>query len=260
VEGSLVDIDVDGEAGVLHRVAREVLDAGHGVALDAPGQGGTHLADVMGVLAVGLLGAPPGRMAEDVDAHTSVEVGSDSPQLPTDGLADALFEVHVPGGPPGHADGEAGGPVDDHAPRTVGEREPRQPEPLHLGGPKRALVVARLTQVGQPGPEGGVAVEAPELLVGGHGGHDVMGRIGGSAVHSGSVRRAHTLLGARLGALLGGHGPSLPVGRPGCSGCRQSRPPGPGIRRALPLPSARPRRSGPRGRESEGRRLSRRSR
>ena len=58
VQGDLIHGDVDLEAGVLHRVAGEVLDAGHGMALHAPGERSPHLAHVMGIFAVGLLGPP----------------------------------------------------------------------------------------------------------------------------------------------------------------------------------------------------------
>ncbi len=164
VQRHLVDGDVHREAGVLHRVAGEVLDAGHGVALHAPGQGRPHLADVVGVLPVGLLGPAPCRMAEDVHADPAEEVGAHGPQLLTDGLADPLLQLDVPGGAPGHAHREAGGLVDDHPPGAVGEGESGESDPLHRGRPERALVVAGLGQIGQAGPEGRIPVQAPELL------------------------------------------------------------------------------------------------
>ena len=81
VQGLLVHLDVDLEAGVLHRVAREVLHRGHHVALHAPGERGAHLAHVVGILAVGLLGAAPRRVAQQVHADAAVEVGADGSQL-----------------------------------------------------------------------------------------------------------------------------------------------------------------------------------
>ncbi len=204
MEGDLVDGDVHGEAGVLHRVAGEVLDAGHGVALHAAGQGGAHLAHVMGILAVGLLGPAPGRVAQDVDAHPAVQVGSHRPQLEADGLADPLLELHVPGGAPGHAHREAGGLVHHHAPRAVGEGEAGQPEAVHPGGPERALVVALLAQVDEAGPERRVAVQAPQLLVRRHRGH------GGPPLVVGRVAR-------QLGR-FGGHGKQSPSRPPVASG------------------------------------------
>ena len=101
------------------------------MALHAQGEGGAHLTHVVRVLAVGLLGPSPRRMPEDVHAHPTVEIGAHGPQLLTDGGSDALLEVDVPGGAPGHADREAGRLVDDHSAWAVGEGETLQPEPLH---------------------------------------------------------------------------------------------------------------------------------
>ncbi len=135
MEGSFVHGDVHDEPGVLHRVAGEVLHTGHGVALDTPGQGGTHLAHVERVLAVGLLGPPPCRVTQDVDAHASVEVGADGTELAADGLAHSLLEARVPGRPPGHGDREAGGLVDDY---------PRGPsEKANPSSPRRSMRAAR---------------------------------------------------------------------------------------------------------------------
>ena len=118
VQRDVVDLDVDGEAGVLHRVAGEVLHAGHHVALQAAGERGAELADVVRVLAVGLLGATPGRMAQHVHADGAGEVGADGAQLAPDRVADALLEVGVPGRAAGHRHREAGG-VADHARRAA---------------------------------------------------------------------------------------------------------------------------------------------
>ena len=154
--------------------------------------------DVVGVLAVGLLGPAPGRMAEDVDAHPPVEVGADRPELAADGLADPLLEVGVPGRAPGHAHREAGGLVDDHAPGPSEKENPGSPETVDPGGAERALVVALLGQVDEAGPERRVAVQAPQLLVLGHHGHDGPGPFAGGGV-GGLVR-------------FGGHRASLAAG------------------------------------------------
>src|SRR5664280_3107443 len=127
---------------------------------------------VMGILPVSLLGPAPGRVAQHVDADASVQVGADRPQLATDGVADALFELGIPGRTPRHTHRETGGLVDHDPSRAIGEGEAGDAEPCHLGGPERALVVARLPQIGEPGPERGVAVKTPELLVVGHLLHD----------------------------------------------------------------------------------------
>ncbi len=113
VQGDVVDFDVDGEAGVLHRVAREVLHARHHVALQTAGEGGAELADVMRVLAVRLLGPTPRGVAQHVDAHRAGEVRTDRAQLATDGVADAFLEVGIPGRAACHRHRETGG-VSDH--------------------------------------------------------------------------------------------------------------------------------------------------
>ena len=142
MEGDVVDLDVDGEPGVLHRVAREVLHARHHVALQAAGQRGAELADVVRVLAVGLLRPTPRRMAQHVDAHRAGEVRADGPQLPTDGVADPLLELRVPRRAASHRHREAGRVADHRAARPVAEPDAGQADPLDLGGDERRLVVA----------------------------------------------------------------------------------------------------------------------
>ena len=154
-----------------------MLHRRHHVALHAPGEGGAHLAEVVRILAVGLLGPAPGRVAEDVDAHAAVEVGADGAELAADRLADALLEIDVPGGAPGHRDREGSGVADDDAAGTVAEREARDAEPLDPGGQERPPVVAARAEVGHPGPERDVAVEAPQALVVGHLGHEAGGGV-----------------------------------------------------------------------------------
>ena len=131
---------------------------------DAAGEGGTQLAEVVGVLAVGLLGPTPRRVAEGVHAHAAVEVGTDRAQLAADGLADALLEVDVPRRPAGHRDREAGRVADHDATGPVAEREPGDAEPGDPGAEEGPLVVAARGHVGHPGPERQVAVEAPGAL------------------------------------------------------------------------------------------------
>ena len=166
MQGDVVDLDVDGEARVLHRVAREVLHARHDVALQAAGQGGAELADVMRILAVGLLGPPPRRVAQHVDAHGAGQVGADRAQLATDGVTDALLEVRVPRRAPGHRHREAGRVPDHRASRSVAEPDARQADPLDLGRDERSLVVAVVRpQEGETGPRRRITVEAPQPLL-----------------------------------------------------------------------------------------------
>ncbi len=98
VQCDLVDLDVDREPGVLHRVARKVLHTREDMALETPGQRRPHLTDMVGVLAVGLLGPTPRRMPEQVHAHRAGEIGAGRTQLAPDRVADPLLEVGVPGG------------------------------------------------------------------------------------------------------------------------------------------------------------------
>src|SRR5450755_1015328 len=102
---------------------------------------------MMRILAVGLLRPTPRRVAQDVDAHSTVEVGSHGPELNANGFADPFFEIDVPCGAAGHADREAGGLVDHHTPRAVGEGKSGQPQTVNPGRPERALVIALFTQV-----------------------------------------------------------------------------------------------------------------
>ncbi len=166
MERDLVDLDVDGEPGVLHRVAGEVLHARQHVALETTGQRRTELADVMRVLAVRLLRPTPRRVPQHVDAHRPGEVRARGPQLTTDGIADPLLELRIPGCAASHRDREAGGVPDHRAPRAVAEPDAGETDPLDLGPDERGLVVAVLAaQVGEAGPGRCVAVEAPEPLL-----------------------------------------------------------------------------------------------
>lgn len=168
----VVHCDVDREAGVLHGIAGEVFHARHGMALDPPHQGRPEFTHMEGIFAVGFLRSTPGGVSQDIDADPAEEVGSDRPELLPDGLADALFEIEVPGGPPGHRDGKARRRTDHHSPWPVGKGEPGDAEPFDAGRGKRALVVAAILQVVQTGPEGKVPIEAPQLLLGCHFGDD----------------------------------------------------------------------------------------
>ncbi len=205
VKSRLVHGDVHREAGVLHRVAGKMLDAGHRVALHPPREGGAHLPDMMGILAIGLLGAPPSRVAQDVDADAPIKVGAHRPKLEADRLTDALFEVHIPGCPSGHGHGEAGGLVHHDAPGAIGEGESGHAHPVHPGSPERALVIALFAQIDESSPERRVAIQAPQLLLGCHGGDDL--RCG----------RVYFPVAPVVGR-FGGHGVSLAAGQTTCRG------------------------------------------
>ena len=175
VQGPLVGGDVHLEAGVLHRVAGEVLHARHHVALQAPGEGGGHLAHMAGILAVGLLGAAPGGVAQQVHAHRAGEGCPRGPQLGADRLADALLECGVERRAPGHRHRERGGRSQHASPGAVGEVEPGNAQALDAGRGPSVGVVAAAHQVGDAGPERRLAVEAAELLLQGHHRHELIG-------------------------------------------------------------------------------------
>ena len=165
VEGGLVDGDVDLEALVLHGVQGVVLGAGHGVALDAAGEGGAHLAQDARVLAVGLLDAAPGGVAGQVDAHPAEEVAAHGAHLGADGVTDALLKVGVPGGAARHRDGE-GGAVGAHAPAwAVDEAGAGDAQTRDLTVDVGGRVVPGLEHLRHALPERGVAVEKAQALL-----------------------------------------------------------------------------------------------
>ena len=166
VQRPLVGGDVDGEAGVLHRVQGEVLHARHHVALQAAGERGRHHPDVVRILAVGLLRATPRRMAEQVDADRAGERRAAGARVRPDRVADPLLELRVERRAAGHAHGERRRVADHAAARSVGELDPRDPQPLdHRRRPWVEVVATTAAHVGEPRPERCVAVEAAELLL-----------------------------------------------------------------------------------------------
>jgi hypothetical protein len=91
--------------GGQHLVGR----AGEGLALEAAHRRHPQPGDQVGVLAVGLLGAAPARVAGHIQHRREDVVRPARPHLPGGGAEDALVQVRVPGA--GQADrlGEAGG-------------------------------------------------------------------------------------------------------------------------------------------------------
>ena len=122
---------VDLEAGVLHVVEREVLDACDHVLLESADGRRTELTDVDGILAVRLLCPTPRRVVQQVDADAADEVGALHPAFCPHCLADALFELAVPRRAARHRDGEA---------RGRAERDPRGPSVKRTPGrPARSI-------------------------------------------------------------------------------------------------------------------------
>ena len=218
VQRDLVDLDVDLEAGVLHRVAGEVLRAGHDVALQATGEGCAQLADVERVFAVGLLRSAPRRVSEHVDAHGARQRRAGRAQLRTDRFPDSLLEVGVPGRTPGHGDGEAGAVAQHRSARSVGEGDAREAEPLDDSRVEgRPVVAVVLGDEQQPGDPRQVPVEAPEPLLRRHLGDQLPCGLDGRCA---TVHRCSGI----VEGLDGGHG--VPVRRRSSSGSRVATGPG----------------------------------
>ena len=138
---ALVDAHVDLEPRVFDAVEGIVFGAGHDVALHAAHQGGPHLAQVVGILAKGLLGAAPGGMPQQVDAHPAKVVGAQGARFNADGVADALLQVDVPRRAAGHGHRKAGGMVHDHAAGPIAEADAGDAQPGVLAGVDGTKVV-----------------------------------------------------------------------------------------------------------------------
>src|SRR5207302_8620840 len=119
----------------------EVLHASHGVALHAPNEGRAQLADVVGVLTVGLLGPAPGRVAQEVHAHAAVERGPGRPELEADSVADAVLEVRVECRAARHAHREAGARAHDDTAGAIAEPKAGHAKSLDGGGGPGVAVV-----------------------------------------------------------------------------------------------------------------------
>jgi hypothetical protein len=158
----------------------------HGVALHAACQRRAHFADVVRVLPVRLLRAAPRRVPQEVHVDAAEEVRAAGAQLQADRLADALFQVRVPGRAARHAHGEASVGADDDAARPVGEGDAGEAEAFDCGAVVGAAHVAvtgdardgSAGHANQAGPEVLVAVEAVELLLEGQSGYEFRGDYG----------------------------------------------------------------------------------
>src|SRR6478736_8549056 len=73
-----------------------MLGAGHDVFLNADREGRSHSTDVVRVLAVGLLRAPPLRVTNDVCRGPESDIARRGGKLIANRLTDALFEIEIP--------------------------------------------------------------------------------------------------------------------------------------------------------------------
>ena len=131
VQGPLIDPDIDGEAGVLHRIERKMFDRGADVVrLDAAPQRRPHGAQMVAVFAIGFLRPAPARVAQQVDADGPRQVAALRARLDRHGLADPGLEFGVEARPARHRAGKAGGIAPRHPARAIGEPERRNAQPF----------------------------------------------------------------------------------------------------------------------------------
>ena len=161
----VVDLDVDGESCVLHRVAGEVLHACHHVALQPAGERGPEFTNMVRVLTVRFLGPAPRRMTQHIDAHRPREVGADGAQFAADGIADALLEVDVPGGTTSHRHRERRGIAHHGSAWAIGEADARHSDAFDLGADEHRLVITVVVEEVETCPRGRIAIKTPQPLV-----------------------------------------------------------------------------------------------
>ncbi len=171
-EGALADPDVDRVACLLDGVEGVVLGAGHHVVpLRSHRQGRGHLAQQVGVLAVGLLGTSPQGMAEQVQAGSQPHVGALGARLLRGRAADAVLQGSVPARSAGHGHGEARGGAEADPSRAVSadDRGKGQP-PVHARLP---LAAHEASSRRVPDPR--VARHLEDFLLEGHFSEEAMG-------------------------------------------------------------------------------------
>jgi hypothetical protein len=138
------------------------------MALDAAGHRRPQRADVQRVLAVGLLGAAPAGMTQQIHTHRRQPVGAETARLPGDRLADPLLQLRIPAGTAGHRHRESGGATVQHHPaRPIDEVQAAQTQPRQPPSrPGMAVGGVPQRDVGHARPERCVAIKQAQLLVG----------------------------------------------------------------------------------------------
>ena len=120
VKYPLTHLHVHQEAGAVDRVKGEMLDAGHGVALDATGHCRPQATEQHRIFAVGFLGPAPAGVAQQIDAHRRQPVGPKTAGLAGHGHADPLLQIHVPAGTASNRRREGSRPaLQHHPPRAI---------------------------------------------------------------------------------------------------------------------------------------------
>ena len=139
-----------------------MFDARHHVSPQPSSQPGTHSAGEHWVLAVALLGAAPGRMAEQVHADGARVVGPRRTGLHAHSLPDPLFEIGLPRRGAGDRHRERRGVADDDPARAVAEPDTRDAE-ARQRTPGQGHCVELLDHLHQI-THRGVAIEQPQQL------------------------------------------------------------------------------------------------
>ena len=125
VQHPLTHLHVHQEAGAVDRVEGEMLDAGHGVALDAAGHRRPQGPEQHWIFAIGLLGPAPAGVAQQVDAHRRQPVGAEAAGLAGHNLTDPLLQFHVPAGTAGNRRREgSSSALEHHPPRAINKLQP----------------------------------------------------------------------------------------------------------------------------------------
>ena len=108
--------------------------------------GDSHLAKKVRILTESFLSATPARMAQKIQAQATVEVAVLRANFLAHGVADAAFQVEVPGSAARHGHRKASGVMQDDATRAIGESHRRDLQPRITAGKNRGIVVFQPVQ------------------------------------------------------------------------------------------------------------------
>ena len=120
----------------------------------------------MRVFAIGFLGAAPRRMTQEVDAHAAEIVAPERADFAADRIADALFQLRIPGRSARHGDRKGRPSVQNDAAGPIGEADAGNVETRDFAGdPKLAAITSRGRHRGEPRPQRQLAVHEADFLV-----------------------------------------------------------------------------------------------
>ena len=102
-----------------------MLDAGHGVALDAAGHRRPQGPEQHWIFPVGLLGPAPAGVAQEIYANRRQPVGLEAAGLAGHSLTYPLLQIHVPAGTAGNRRREgSSSALEHHPPRAINKLQP----------------------------------------------------------------------------------------------------------------------------------------